>query len=69
MIYLLFANHDSVFRMTRLPKIASLASFCLTVLLVLHLPEAVFSRSKAATHDKGEITIDKKGKVKVIDYE
>jgi len=49
--------------MTRLPKIASFASFCLTVLLVMHLPEAVFSRSKAATHVKGEITIDKKGKV------
>lgn len=63
MIYLLFVNHDSVFRMTRLPKIASFASFCLTVLLVMHLPEAVFSRSKAATRDKGEINIDKKGKV------
>ena len=52
--------------MTRLPKIASFASFCLTALLVMHLPKAVFSKSKAATHDKGEITIDKKGKVEVI---
>ena len=62
-------NHDSVFRMTRLPKIASFASFCFTALLVVHLPEAVYSKSKVATHDKGEITIDKKGKVMVINQE
>lgn len=35
----------------------SIASRCLTVLLVL----AVFSETKASTHEKGEITIDKKG--------
>ena len=29
----------------------------------MHLAEAVFSRSKAATRDKGEINIDKKGNV------
>jgi len=55
--------------MTRIPKFASFASFCLTALLLVHLPEAVFSKSKAATHDKGEITIDKKGKVIVINQE
>lgn len=48
--------------MARLP-IARLASLCLTALLVVQLPEAVFSKSKskAHTHDKGEISIDKKG--------
>lgn len=42
--------------MARLP-IARLASLCLTALLVVQLPEAVFSKSKS----KGEISIDKKG--------
>lgn len=53
--------------MTRLPKIASFTSFCLTALLVVHLPKAVFSKSKAATHDKGEITIDKKVMERIIE--
>lgn len=55
--------------MTRLPKIASFTSFCLTALLVVHLPKAVFSKSKAATHDKGEITMDKKALVNVVKRE
>lgn len=39
----------------------AIASICFTALLVLRLPGAVFSESKASTHEKGEITIDKKG--------